>query len=45
MTDNIIKLNKDNVLRLRIQTDEGKDTGKILEFLVDPPEKFFFIFF
>lgn len=32
MTDNIIKLNKDNVLRLRIQTDEGKDTGKILEF-------------
>jgi len=33
MTDNnIIKLNKDNVLRLRIQTDDGKDTGEFLEF-------------
>lgn len=32
MTDNIIKLNKDNVLRLRIQTNEGKDTGEVLEF-------------
>ena len=32
MADNIIKLNKDSVLRLKIQTDEGKDTGEILEF-------------
>lgn len=33
MTDNnIIKLNKDNVLRLGIQTNEGIDTGEYLEF-------------
>ena len=32
MTDNIIKLNKDNVLRLGIQTVDGKDTGEVLEF-------------
>lgn len=33
MTDNnIIKLNKDNVLRLKIQTNEGKDTREFLEF-------------
>ena len=33
MTDNnIIKLNKDNVLRLAIQTADGKDTGEVLEF-------------
>ena len=32
MTDNVIKLNKDSILRLIIQTDEGKDTGEILEF-------------
>lgn len=32
MTDNVIKLNKDNVLRLGIQTSEGKDTGEFLEF-------------
>jgi len=32
MTDNFIKLNNDNVLRLRIQTAEGIDTGDILEF-------------
>jgi len=32
MTDNIIKLNKDNRLRLRIQTSEGVDTGEVLEF-------------
>ncbi|MBR2245676.1 MAG: hypothetical protein IKN65_00830 [Clostridia bacterium] len=32
MTDNIIKLNKDNVLRLGIQTNDGKDTGEVLEF-------------
>lgn len=32
MTDNIIKLNKDNVLRLGIQTVDGEDTGEVLEF-------------
>jgi hypothetical protein len=32
MTDNIIKLNKDNVLRLGIQTSDGKSTGEVLEF-------------
>lgn len=32
MTDNIIKLNKDNILRLKIETSEGEDTGEILEF-------------
>ena len=32
MTDNVIKLNKDNILRLRIETAEGEDTGSVLEF-------------
>lgn len=32
MTDNTIKLNKDNILRLGIQTADGKDTGEVLEF-------------
>ena len=32
MTDNIIKLNKSDILRLKIQTDDGQDTGKYLEF-------------
>ena len=32
MTDNVIKLNKDNILRLGIQTADGKDTGETLEF-------------
>ena len=32
MTDNIIKLNKSNVLRLGIQTNEGIKTGEYLEF-------------
>ena len=32
MTDNFIKLNKDNILRLGIQTSDGKDTGEFLEF-------------
>lgn len=32
MTDNIIKLNKDNVLRLKIETSDGVDTGEYLEF-------------
>ena len=32
MTDNFIKLNKDDVLRLGIKTHDGKDTGEYLEF-------------
>lgn len=32
MTDNVIKLNEDNILRLRIETSDGKDTGEVLEF-------------
>lgn len=33
MTDNnIIKLNKDSILRLKIQTGDGKETGEFLEF-------------
>lgn len=38
MTDNIIKLNKDNILRLKIQTNEGIDTGEMLEFQLDDIE-------
>lgn len=30
--DNIIKLNKDNILRLKIVTSEGEETGEVLEF-------------
>ena len=32
MTDNFIQLNKSDVLRLKIRTDEGKETGEYLEF-------------
>lgn len=32
MTDNIIKLNKKDTLRLDIQTADGEDTGEFLEF-------------
>ena len=32
MTDNFIKLEKDNVLRLGIKDSEGNDTGNYLEF-------------
>ena len=32
MTDNFIKLNKDSILRLGIRTEDGKETGEILEF-------------
>lgn len=32
MTDNFIQLNKSDVLRLYIRTDEGKETGEYLEF-------------
>lgn len=36
--DNIIKLNKDSVFRLGIQTSDGKDTGEYLEFQLDDIE-------
>ncbi len=32
MTDNIIKLNENDILRLRIETSDGEDTGECLEF-------------
>jgi hypothetical protein len=32
MTENFIKLNKDDVLRLEIRTSEGEPTGEYLEF-------------
>lgn len=32
MTDNVIKLNKRDTLKLYIQTDEGENTGEYLEF-------------
>lgn len=38
MTDNFIKLNKDNILRLGIKTNEGKDTGEHLEFNLEDIE-------
>lgn len=38
MTENFIQLNKSDVLRLKIRTDEGKDTGEYLEFQLDDIE-------
>ena len=38
MIDNTIKLNKDNLLRLKIETDEGKETGEELIFQLDDIE-------
>ena len=32
MTDNFIKLNRSDILRLGIMTEDGKDTGEVLEF-------------
>lgn len=32
MTDNVIKLNKSDALTLKIQTEDGKDTGECLTF-------------
>jgi hypothetical protein len=32
MTDNFIQLKEDNILRLKIKTKDGKDTGNTLEF-------------
>ena len=36
--NNIIKLNKDNILRLKIQTNDGIDTGEVLEFDLEDVE-------
>ena len=36
--NNVIKLNKDNVLRLGIQTADGKATGEVLEFDLEDVE-------
>ena len=38
MTDNYIQLNKDNVLRLKIQDSNGIDTGEMLEFDLEDTE-------
>lgn len=38
MIDNTIKLNKDNLLKLKIETDEGKETGEELVFQLDDIE-------
>lgn len=38
MTDNTIKLNDDSVLRLEIETSDGKKTGEVLEFQLDDIE-------
>ena len=36
--ENVVKLNKDSVLRLKIQTNEGIDTGEYLEFNLEDIE-------
>lgn len=38
MTDNVIKLNKSDVLTLKIETEDGKDTGEYLEFNLEDIE-------
>ncbi len=38
MTENVIKLNKSNSLKLGIQDENGKDTGEYLEFFLDDIE-------
>ena len=38
MTDNVIKLNKSNTLKLNIVTNEGKETGEYLEFNLEDIE-------
>ena len=38
MTDNIIKLNKDDILRLEIVTSDGEKTGNYLEFNLEDIE-------
>lgn len=38
MDNNVIKLNRDSVFRLGIQTSDGKDTGEFLEFQLDDVE-------
>ena len=38
MAENVIKLNKESVLRLDIETNEGQSTGECLEFQLDDIE-------
>lgn len=38
MTDNTIKLKESGILRLKIQTDKGEDTGEYLEFQLEDIE-------
>ena len=38
MTDNIIKLDKNNILRFEIETNEGEKTGQTIEFQLDDIE-------
>lgn len=38
MMDNTIKLNKDNTLRIKIETYDGEPTGEYLEFQLDDVE-------
>lgn len=38
MTDNVIKLNKNDILKLNIVTSEGVDTGEYLEFNLEDIE-------
>jgi hypothetical protein len=38
MTENFIQLGKSDVLRLRIRTEDGKDTGEFLEFNLEDIE-------
>ena len=38
MIDNVIKLNKSDCLTLKIQTEDGKDTGECLQFQLDDIE-------
>ena len=38
MTDNVIKLNNSDALTLKIQTQDGKDTGECLQFQLDDIE-------
>ena len=38
MTDNVIKLNNNDILRLDIETSDGKSTGEYLEFQLDDIE-------
>ena len=38
MMDNVIKLNENNILRLKIVTSDGKETGEVIEFDLEDVE-------